>query len=115
MFKFLICKSSPSHGKIIMESNYIYSVIGVLRFPAQFHIEVSPGGRCVCSWESNLDHQVAEDAALNDSALFEFCTDLYLQPFDYLMVAVSWDRVVRVVIFQSTDGWRKFLIGSNQV
>lgn len=49
------------------------------------------------------------DRQLNVVAFSNFCTDLLLQPFDFLLVGVCFDQIGRVIIFRSSDGTEKIM------
>lgn len=51
--------------------------------------------------------QVMDDGALNTVAFSDFCTDLGLQPFDFILVGVCFNDRVRVIVFRSNDGSEK--------
>lgn len=51
-----------------------------------------------------LPIEVMEDGALNSLRFPQFCEDLFLQPFDNIMLAICWDKTVRIIIFNWADG-----------
>lgn len=53
--------------------------------------------------------EVEDNGLLNSVAFANLCEDLFLQPFDYLMVALTFHETAQIVIFRSNDGSEKVL------
>lgn len=53
--------------------------------------------------------QVTDDGGFDPVAFSTLCDDLFLHPFDFVMVGVCFDESVRIIIFRSNDGSEKIV------